>query len=132
MKRCKHCQQEKPLDSFYTDKTNTKDGKRSKCKECQKVFRRNSKWYLDQQSLEVELKKRLGVYLATFDKGTYVGEGVLYVREKYHKYGRSHVNKGGMKLLDFKVLQYIDNKAIRKQAEKIWIGKLNPSLNALL
>ncbi len=132
MKRCNTCHIDKPLDSFYNDRTNSNDGKRAKCKVCQKAFRRNSKWYRDQHSLEVELKKPLGVYLATFDKGTYVGEGVLYSRERVHKYGRSHVNKGGMKLLDFKVLQYIDNKAIRKQAEKIWIGKLNPSLNALL
>ena len=81
------------------------------------------------KTLDQELAKKKGVYLATFDKGTYVGQGRLIHRERFHKYGRSNVNSGDMILLDFIVLEYIQDETKRLKRERYWINKLKPTLN---
>ena len=74
----------------------------------------------------------LGVYLTTFKEGTYVGEGITYIRKQCHKGGYSNVNKGDLTFIKFEVLEFIQDETKRKEREKYWINKLNPSLNTLL
>ena len=74
----------------------------------------------------------LGVYLVTFKEGTYVGEGVTYIRMQSHRGGYSNVNKGNLSFIKLEVLEYIQDETKRKQRERYWIKKLNPSLNTRL
>jgi hypothetical protein len=47
MKNCKQCKELKKLNEFHTNKL-TKDGLRSKCKACYKIYYKN--WYLQNRS----------------------------------------------------------------------------------
>ena len=127
-KKCYTCKQDKEVKHFYYS-AGKKDRYGNHCKDCLRKRRLDQEWYNKMKIIDQELAKIKGVYLATFDKGTYVGEGRLPHREMVHKYGRSNVNDGSLTLLKFKVLEYIDDQTKRKERELYWIKKLNPSLN---
>jgi len=145
-KQCTKCGETKAFKFFYKHNT-TKDGYGIICKQCAKVFsekyyQRNLEKYreLSKQYNKKHFKKvkeyglkwrreSLGVYLATFKEGTYVGEGVIKIRIECHKGGYSNVNKGDLTFVDYKVLEYIQDETKRKEREQYWIKKLNPSLN---
>jgi hypothetical protein len=58
MKKCSKCGKDKPLDSFYKESSNKKDGRRGDCKECLRLRQRasynseaNSQRYLRSKNL---------------------------------------------------------------------------------
>lgn len=55
MKRCKHCQESKPLDQFYGDKK-ARDGRRPECKKCTAAIRA-AKYAADPQKYIARVKR---------------------------------------------------------------------------
>lgn len=67
-KKCSKCNQEKPLDAFYTDKR-AKDGKTWKCKECDLACQR-SRYASDpfrEKNRRYKVKTKYGISLGDYD-----------------------------------------------------------------
>ena len=77
-----------------------------------------------------------GVYYVLTDGGDYVGESKTIRGRIYtHSISKPQLNSciaGKHKIISWKILELVDDKDKRKQREKYWINKFNPSLNTLL
>lgn len=145
-KRCNKCSIVQPLDNYYIS-TNKKTGKSWRfgyCKACHYLMTKpnRKKWGIKNPN---KLKKAnskamrdwrdrmvAGVYLLYTTKGTYVGhsESIKW-RVMLHQFGNTsgNVASKGAKVLDYIVLEEIDDREKRKQREKYYIKKLRPDLN---
>ena len=135
LKQCTKCGETKAFEFFYKAQTN-KDGLTYRCIACKKEDRKIS--YKKHKLTRLEdgykylnaLPK--GVYRTVFKQGDYIGEGRIKLRLQAHRGGYSNVNDGSLTFIRLEVLEYIQDEVKRKEREKYWIKKLNPSLNTLL
>ena len=150
LKQCTKCRETKAFELFYKYKT-SKDGLKSRCKQCEyetsRAYAINNR-EKDRESARKSYAKhkesrhkmqeafratyKKGVYHSFFEQGDYIGEGILDLRMQAHRGGYSNVNKGNLTFVKFKVLEYIHDETKRKQRERYWIKKINPSLNIQL
>lgn len=83
-----------------------------------------------QRVASLEWRRRMpgGVYFIQTDKGSYIGQSDhVDFRLMQHQY--TNVDGKGAKVLDFYVIEQIDDRDKRLEREKYWIQKLKPDLN---
>lgn len=160
IKKCNKCKREKSLKEFSNDKT-APDGKHYKCKCCKKEYNKQHRidnpeyekqYRIDNPDYHPEYNKRtnnsegVGVYTIYLGKQClYVGEGQIKQRKDKHlkylycpKNNKSAVAKYRLerdingKLLDFNVLQLVDDEPHRKELETYYRRELTPLLNPYL
>ena len=132
-KQCTKCGETKELSGFHAYKT-SKDGHKHQCKVC--TAKTSRKHYLkNKDSYFKSVYKRLkedtsGVYFIIASNGTYVGES-KQIRHRVYEHKTQRLNKLSpvKKVLEVKILEVVKDDVKRKQREKYWINKLNPSLN---
>lgn len=132
-KQCTKCGETKAFEFFYASKYG-KHGKGSTCKECTKIhyMRPLRKKGNERKNIDrYRAKLTPGVYLINASNGTYIGQSkyieIRLIEHRYEKNTRSPVEE----VIDYKVLEVINDKVLRLEREKYWINKLKPSLNSI-
>ena len=153
VKKCTHCNKEKPLDQFNKNNISPK-GKQyyqSRCKPCHYIHR--LQWKKDNPEKIDQYKKWGPIFRESEGKGVYlvkyrwinfyVGEGWFHDRKDKHlKYKFNKDNKSDVartieqrnlnrKYLSFHVLEHLDDKAIMLERETYYRRELKPYLNPL-
>lgn len=142
---CNKCGAVHPISHYYT--ITQKNGTLYTYKYCRTCHYKKTKpvraqWVKDnhRRTMELQLKattkhlnsQKGGVYLIKTDIGDYVGHSkhLKYRISQHNSYTQlaTATAKGG-KILSFEVLEYIEDRELRKEREKYWIRKLKPALN---
>ena len=117
MKECSKCKELKELNEFYPNKS-MRLGVTSRCKKC-----------INANTVRLRQEQQGGVYFIRAENGTYIGESKhLTVRFNAHR-RNDYESKIRGKILEYKVLEYVNEEQARKEREVYWISKLNPTLN---
>ena len=154
VKTCTNCQETQDLSNFYKQKYG-KFGHASVCKKCmtkkyrvqRTLYRTNniekqreySKTYyyknkdrLNQICKEFVKSLKPGVYFVKANNGTYIGQSKAMLRRKWDHDRDSNKLTPVDKVLEFKILEVVEDKDLRLKREQYWIDKLKPTLNALV
>ncbi len=148
IKHCSICGVGYPHEHYYT--VTNKQGKTytyNYCRKChyQKTKPVRAQWVKDNPKRATKLqtkatrnyidKMKAGVYLIQTDKGCYVGHSdhvkFRLIQHKSHTQFSVERTKNA-KILHWVMLEEIDDVKKRKEREKYWIKKLEPTLNIRL
>lgn len=132
-RNCSKCDEYKPWSDYYRLKHGI-NGYASQCKICMntscKVYQKKNRTKVQSQQYEYVGKMSGGVYQLHTREGRYVGQsGMLDFRIRNHKCPNSKIRQIAKEVLSWEVLEYIDDKVLRKQREAYYIKKLKPELN---
>ena len=146
VKECSKCKKVKDITEYYVQR-NKKTGNQwpyNYCKACHYLMTKpnRAKWgEKNPNKLRKANNKAMrdyrdrmvaGVYLLYTTLGTYVGQSEsIRWRVMLHQWGSSAGNVGykGAEILDYIVLEEVEDREKRKEREKYYIKKLRPDLN---
>lgn len=134
-KVCTTCKLDKPLEEFYKHKKG-KFGRNSRCKKCSYKKRRehwmeNREKYVHSSKVHRE-KTDSGVYCIKASNGTYVGQSKnIQLRISNHKSIKNSLTPVES-IIEWKILEKVQDSRERLIREEYWIKKLKPTLNTNL
>ena len=132
-RECTKCGEYKPWSDFSKEKAG-KNGRSAKCKKCQVEYGLNN-YYSDKQKFhrcneKARKKQKGGIYQVYTREGRYIGQSQnIKYRVQAHSCKNAQSKVGTLEVLSWEVLEYIEDKVLRKQREAYWIDKLKPELN---
>ena len=133
-KVCTTCKVDKPLEEFFKNR-NGKFGRNPSCKECS-YNNRKQHWVKNRDKYVESSRKHRekctkGIYFIKASNGTYVGQSyAIELRISAHKSEKNYLTPID-KILEWEVLEEVQNKRERLNREKHWIKKLKPTLNQI-
>lgn len=133
-KVCATCKVDKPLEDFHKHK-NGKFGRNFRCKKCAYEKRRdhwvkNRDKYVESSKLHRE-RTDSGIYFVKASNGTYVGQSKnIQLRIANHKSIKNTLSPVES-IIEWKILEKVQDSRERLVREEYWIKKLKPTLNQL-
>ena len=129
-RECTKCGEYKPWSEYNKDKSKA-NGYNCQCRVCShKYMKANRERHL-KVLRDWRLRQPGGVYLITTREGRYVGQSNhMHARVIIHPSDKTSPCLG-KEVLEWEVLEYIEDSVLRLQREKYWIKKLDPELNRL-